>query len=294
MDSKGRIDRDAFNARVADVVNHPRFAEAKRRLCRDVPDSRLHRYFRHTLDADAGAFGLGIAIVGLNHFDKVNGASMETVIFALEKGGIASATRVRAMVDILEHQGMLQVLPNEHDKRRKKLVFTEPYMEAQRHWFEALLGATALVFDLPGTPHELAFAPTMLERYINGVMLRNFVDGFTIFEGMPDIEAFMLRKHGFLLMLELAAADGLEADIDRSGMAERFDVSRAHIATMLHDAEAHGWLKRNPPSSRIDLDPAFRRSLDLFVSREMTIVGLWFEARRDQLAASLSAARQKQ
>lgn len=286
MDAKGRIDRAVFNDRVRELLKHPRFEEAKRHHCREVPATRLHQYFRHTLDADAGAFGLGIAIIGLNHFDKINGASIETVIFALERGGIASATRVRAMVDILEHEGMLQILPNEHDKRRKRLVFTEPFMTAQRHWFEAVLTGTAMIFDLPGAPAELAFAPKMLERYINGVMLRNFVDGFTIFEGMPEIEAFMLRKHGFLLLLQIAGTQGLEVEVDRSELAERFGVSRTHIAAMLRDAEAAGWLKRQPPSSRIILDPAFRESLDLFVSRELAIVGMWFEAR----AASLRAA----
>jgi hypothetical protein len=111
-------------------------------------------------------------------------------------------------------------------------------------------------------------------------MLRQVVDGFTIFAGWPEAEAFMNRRHGYLLMLTLAGATGGTIDINRARTAKWYGVSPAHVATMLADAEAHGWLVRRQPSSIVELDPAFADRLDLWVARELAIVALWLEAKR--------------
>jgi DNA-binding IclR family transcriptional regulator len=67
--------------------------------------------------------------------------------------------------------------------------------------------------------------------------------------------------------------------VHRAAMAERFGVSPAHIAGMLADAEEAGWLRREQPSSRVVLDPAFAEKLDIWIARELTIVGMWIEAK---------------
>jgi DNA-binding MarR family transcriptional regulator len=257
VDSKGRIDRAAFNARVEALKAHPRFGDAKERVCRDVPESRLHAWFRRTLDADTGAFAIGIAIIGMDQLFPEDGASMQMVIAPLEASGFASATRIRALIDQMRHSGVIEIRPHPTDGRRVKLVPTARYLEAQRQWFEAMLGAAGLVFDLPKAARDAARTPALVQRYLKGVMLRHIMDGFTIFDGMPEVEAFMNRRHGYLLLLLIAGQTDRHVEIARAKLAERFQVSPAHIASILADAEKEGWLRRADRGSDVEISPDF-------------------------------------
>jgi len=279
VDSKGRIDRDAFNQRVEAVTSDPRFPAAKRRFCREVPASRLHNWFRHTLSADTGAFAVGIAIIGLNRLDPVGGAPVKLITGPLGAAGFASPTRVQALLDQMIHAGLVERLPHPEDGRRRKLVPTERYMQAHREWFEAVLGAVGELFPLPAPPSQLAHSPELVESYLTGVMLRHLMDGFTLMEGMAEVEAFMHRRHGYLLLLELAAQEDRHVEIARAHLAERYAVSPAHIAGILAEAERQGWLTRKPLSSEVELSPAFAGVLDTWIARELAIVGMWIEAK---------------
>jgi DNA-binding MarR family transcriptional regulator len=279
LDNKGRIDVNVFNARTKVVLDHPRFASAKAHFCRAVPESWLESPFRRTLISDTGAFAVIIAIIGLDRLDQVNGASMKMVTAALEAGGLASRSRIRNYIDILSYAGAINVLAHPDDKRRKRLKPTALLIHFECRYFEAMLSAVGEVFTLPTTAHDLATRPGLVERYLTGVMLRHVLDRFTLFDGFPEVKAFMERRHGYLLMLLLAGEDSLTREVDRSQLAKRFGVSQAHIAAMLADAEAQGWLKRNLPSSDVTLSPDFAHRLNVWIARELTIVGLWIEAR---------------
>lgn len=279
MDAKGRIDPAVFKARVSAVRGDSRYPDAKDRFCHDVPRFWLKSDFRRTLIADTGAYGVAIGITGMHRLDRENGASMQTVIAALEASGMASATRIRSMIYHLRDQRAIEIVPHHSDGRRLRLIPTAKLIGFQRRWFAAVLASVGMIFDLPTSPEELAETPELVERYLTGVMLRHLMDGFTIFDGFPEIETFMNRRHGYLLMLQLAGGKGLATEVDRAHVAEWFGVSPAHIATMLADAEKQGWLQRRPPKSTVVLDPAFADRLDLWVAREITIVGMWIEAK---------------
>lgn len=279
MDLKGRIDRVRFAERVTATRAHPAFPEARLRFARDVSAARLHSRFHSILTADTGAFALIIAVTGLNRIDKVYGAALTTVVQALTRSGFASPTRVRALINQMVDRGLMAVQAHPDDKRRKRLLLTQPLLAAERDWFEAVLISVALVFSLPATPHALAHRSDVLERYFTSVMLRSLLDNFTLLEGMPEIEAFMNRRHGYLLMLHLACADGPMIEVNRTTMAQNFGVSSAHNAIMLSDAEAAGWLKRDLPSNRIVLSEPFAEQLEIWIAREIVIVGMWVEAK---------------
>ncbi len=279
MDASGRIDRQIFHDRVEVTRRHPNFLLARHRFCTEVPVSRLFIKTRHDLNADTGSFALIMNVVAHNRIDKINGAAFSTIISMLSQSGVASATRLRALIGQMVDRGMMRILTNPEDGRRKRLELTETFIESQRHYFETVLNCVDMVFDLPDAPHALAHTPELMERYWTSVVLRAGHDKFVLMEGMPHIEAFMNRKHGYLLMLELAGADGLATEVHRAVIAQRYGVSPAHIAGMLADAEKHGWLRREQPSSRIMLDPVFAEQLDIWIARELTIVGMWIEAK---------------
>jgi hypothetical protein len=280
MDSSGRIDQDLFNARSEAIRAHPHFPVAKQRFCTVVPAVWLASPLNRRLIADTGAMAVSITVTGLNRLDPVNGASLETMIRGLEASRIASGNRARSLIDMLKRAGGVEAVPHSEDGRRVKLVPTPLLQQTHRDWLLSVLRPLAEVTELAAPPEELAAEPRLAERYITSIMLRQVVDGFTIFAGWPEAEAFMNRRHGYLLMLTLAGATGGTIDINRARTAKWYGVSPAHVATMLADAEAHGWLVRRQPSSIVELDPAFADRLDLWVARELAIVALWLEAKR--------------
>ncbi len=280
MDSSGRIDQTLFNARADAIRAHPRFPVAKRQFCADVPAMWLASPLNRRLIADTGAMAVSITVTGLNRLDPVNGASLETMIRGLEASQLASANRARSLVEMLKRAGGLDSVPHPADGRRLKLVPTPLLQQTHRDWLLSVLRPLSEVARLAASPEDLAAEPRLAERYITSIMLRQAIDGFTIFAGWPEVEAFMNRRHGYLLMLALAGATDGRVDVNRAQIAQRFGVSPAHIATMLADAEAHGWLTRRQPSSAINLDQAFADRLDLWVARELAIVAMWLDVKR--------------
>jgi hypothetical protein len=270
-----RFDRQAFFALADDIRRRPGFAAAKARFCRDVPKSRLHQLYRHTLSADTGAFALGIAIIGMNRLYPVDGASMKFLTMPLQAAGFASPTRVRAYLDMMVHGGVIAIEPHPSDRRRRKYVPTPLYLEAQRSWYAAVLGAVSEVMPLPDAVVAAMAEPALVERFLVGVMLRHLMDGFVLMEGMPEIAAFMERRHGYLLLLELTAAEDRHVEIARARLADSYGVSPAHIAGMLAAAEGEGWLTRHSNSSEVELSPAFAELLDQWMARELAISAMW-------------------
>lgn len=274
-----RIDRAALAIRADAILHHAHFADARALFCTDVPETYLTGPFRRTLIADTSCFAILISIIGLNRLDPVNGASVSLLVTALERGGFASETRIRAYINDLQHSGAIEIVAHKSDGRRRKLVPTVRLIDYQRAWFAANLRALAQVFALPFDADALGHSEGVVERYLTNVMLRHAVDHFTIFDDFPEAKSLMARRHGYILMLELAKDGGLDVDVGRNRLAQKFGVSTAHIATIVADAESEGWLQRNPQSSVVTLDRVFADRLNLWVARELALIAMWVESR---------------
>jgi DNA-binding MarR family transcriptional regulator len=279
MTAQPRLDFESFAARAQAVRDHPRFGVAKGIFCKDVLETWLEFPFRRTLIADTSCFAVIIAIFGMNRINPDNGASMQWIVKTLEAGRFASETRIRAYLGDLAHSGAIEILPHQADRRRRKLVPTPRLVAALQRWLAANLRAAHEIFAFATDAETIAHTPGVIERYLTGVMLRHSVDNFTIFDGFPEVEAFMNRRHGYLLLLQLAGEPGLQAEIARARVADRFGVSIAHVATLLAEAEGNGWLQRQAPSSTVTLSPDFAERLNLWVAREITLIGTWAEER---------------
>ncbi|MFQ3665650.1 MAG: hypothetical protein SNJ79_06385 [Sphingomonadaceae bacterium] len=283
MASGGRLDRAQLAQRAGQYLKDPRFSVARARFCEEVPRAWLRSRLQRRLIADSGAMAVVIAITGLHRLDPAGGASLEVIISALEGSRLASGNRVRAIVAMLKDHGAVDMAPHPTDRRRRRLLPKSVLADVYRAWLGSVLGPLSELEDLAAEPQAIAGEPGLAERYINAIMLRQAVDGFTIMEGWPEALAFMGRRHGYLVMLYLAAHSDCRVDINRSRIAERCGVSQAHVATLLADAERQGWLSRRPNASEVLLAPAFAQRLEEWVARELAIVALWLEAKRPDL-----------
>ncbi|MFN7176963.1 MAG: hypothetical protein ACK4MX_08735 [Thermaurantiacus sp.] len=289
MKQQGRFDRALFNIRAESLWTHSGFPEAKRQFAQDVTAHWLSSPLRRHLIADTGAMAVAITVTGLHRLDPENGASLELIISGIEAAGLASGNRVRRIVDMLVHQGAVEVHAHPHDRRRHRLVPTPLMHGDHQAWLASVLRPLSVLVPLGAEPEELAGRHRLAERYITSIMLRQAVDGFTIFDGWPEAVAFMNRRHGYLLMLMLAEQHGGKVAVNRARVARLFGVSPSHVATMLAGAEATGWLRRNRNASVVDLAPDFARRLDLWVARELAIVALWLEAKGEIEPRALAA-----
>ncbi|TRW17520.1 helix-turn-helix domain-containing protein [Glacieibacterium frigidum] len=276
MDSRNRIDRAALDRVAGELRQHPAFADAKLAFCTGVTDWWLGVPINRALMSDTGAIAVAVTITGLSRTSAERGASLQTVIDALSAGGLASATRIRAMIDILAAKGAVAITPHPSDKRRLVIAPTEVMLESLRLWLRAVLDPVARLFDLPAAPDEIAAIPGIAERYFTTVMLRSGVDGFSIFDNWPEAQVFSDRRQGYVLMLHLAAATGAEMAVPRAALAARYFVSASQITALLVEAERHGWLERLP-GGMVRLTPVFADRLELWVAREIAVVGMWVE-----------------
>lgn len=279
MGKSNAIDRAALDARAGVICHDPRFPEAKAAFCAIVPRCWLDTPLNRILIADTGAMAIAITITGFSRISAEAGASLQVVIDTLVAGGLASATRVRAMIDMLAARGALTVTAHPSDGRRLVIAPTELLFESLRIWFRGVMEPVSQIFVLPAAAEIVAATPNLAERYFTAVMLRQGLDGFTIFDDWPEAQMFADRRMGYVLMLHLAGATSLQVAVSRGDLALRYGVSASHITALLGHAEAHGWMARHPHSSMVTLAPDFARRLDLWVAREIAVVGMWLEAK---------------
>ncbi|WP_164156274.1 helix-turn-helix domain-containing protein [Sandarakinorhabdus rubra] len=275
MDKRGRVNLPVFNAYAEQLRLHPRFAEARTRFCHDVPVRWMETPLKRWLIADTGGLAVALCITGMHRLFPEQGAQLQMIIRTLTAAGVASAARVRALVDQLAHRGGISIEPSPVDRRARRLVPTELMVESHRTWLESVLPAVNMVFTLPPIPDDLAARRELACRYVTSIIMRQSMDGFTIYDGFPEMAAFMERRQGYLLMLDLAAPGSLVVPLNRSNAAHRYGVSPQHVSALLGHAEDAGWLTRTPAG--VTLAPDFAERLDIWVARELAIVGLWLE-----------------
>jgi|JI8StandDraft_2_1071088.scaffolds.fasta_scaffold06721_2 hypothetical protein len=275
MDKRGRVNLPAFNAHAEHLRQHPRFAEARARFCADVPARWMATPLQRWLIADTGGLAVALCITGMHRLFAEQGAQQQMIINALTAAGVASASRVRTLVDQLSHRGGITIEPSPHDRRALRLVPTQMLDETHLSWLESVLPAVGMVHDLPALPAEAGGRRDLACRYVTSIIMRQSMDGFTIYDGFPEMAAFMERRQGYLLMLDLAASGDTSVTLNRSDAAHRYAVSPQHVSALLAHAESQGWLART--RAGVDLTPDFADRLNIWVARELAIVGLWLQ-----------------
>lgn len=94
--------------------------------------------------------------------------------------------------------------------------------------------------------------------------------------GVPINRALMSDTG--MLMLHLAAAAGVEVAVPPAALAARYFVSASQITALLVEAERHAWLARLPGGS-VRLTSVFADRVEVWVAREIAVVGMWILAK---------------
>jgi hypothetical protein len=267
---------EAIEAGAAAARRHPAFATARAAFSADVQQLWREDSLRRRLVNDFGSMALAVAVTAMHRLEP-DGAQQARLIRAAATAGAGSPWRVRAYLDRLERYGAISRTPHPADARRIRIAPTAQLLATQRCWVEALFRAVALVAAVPALPEAEAARLALTEHYLAGIMQRHLI-GLTVMDGLVEIAALMHRRHGYLLLLMLLDRHDGVADINRTTLAAGWDVSPAHVAAMLADAERAGCLARAPRASAVSLAPAFAAQLDLWFARELAVAALWQQA----------------
>ena len=188
-----------------------------------------------------------IAVLGLHfHFSDLIVVDASRLIDICRSGGLAGAAATRNAIYSLR--------PTRHDRRRRRWAraFAAATPDNQAHCDDAREPDGAARGDRAGhrfssAAAEWAHAPGVLAAFLGGNVAAYRRDNFVLFEGFPEVRAFMDRRSGYLVLLDAlsraeATSEGAGTLALPSELARRHAISRAHVRKLFAAAAAQGWL----------------------------------------------------
>ncbi len=240
---------DERNARWMNAAfSHPRFEDAARQSMR----KSLARYARTPLMAhiskDVVRIFYGYFALAL---DAAGGLTLTGMQQLCKELGISSFGRAQAMLLHMRMIGFIAPNPETSDRRAKPYVPTQPMAAAFR---EVMIEEALSYAPLDPRLAELADLmndPVFFSAYVIaiGEGLKNMIRH----QRPNPIKLFAERNAGIIVLYKICDS-AEEGDcypprgtlrISVAALSKSFGVSRSHIARLLSDAEANGYLRRN-------------------------------------------------
>lgn len=239
---------------VAALAAHPRFDEAIRLMAAGTV--RLHRGNRllNALVNDRGRFVISYLAVYLHYFgDARHGPGLTTSrmrALCVEQK-LCSGNRAEAVIALMRLFGYLAGNPASADRRMRLLVPTDRLVASLRERWANQFEAMRRV--LPEGDRALAALsrPEFTPAFVRQLSVP-YLAGFRFVHQVPDLELFMERNAGFVVLLDLALAGPQGGvfpptgpiHVSISALAGRFGVSRSHVRKLLRDAGDLGLIHR--------------------------------------------------
>jgi len=171
------------------------------------------------------------------------------MIEAARDFGLGSPGRVKAMLAILRWGGYLAPASGVADRRERPLVPTDKLWNVVLARWRVLFEALMMVNPIGAT----ALAATSDQRFRQAFarnLARIFARGFRPLARSPRLRSCTDRDAGFMILSSLAIGrkEGTQGP-PVAQLARRFGVSRAHVASLLREAEANGLVERTTSGS---------------------------------------------
>jgi DNA-binding MarR family transcriptional regulator len=247
------------DAAVARVGADPRFPEAIRTLTSGILALYRGNRFLNALINDRGRMIIGYLALYLHEGAAPDGRGSGFSVGQLKAlcaaAGTASPGRTGAMVAMMRMAGYITSAPAPDDRRRHILVPTEKLRLAHRDRWTCVAETVRVV--MPDAADAFALGDTEFEAAYIRRTAGYFLDGFRIIDVAPELQLFLDRNAGVMILFSMMLA-GETADtipptrpiaLSISGIAGRFGVSRVHVRTLLRDAETAGLIERTGENS---------------------------------------------
>jgi hypothetical protein len=281
-DTNSPPDRAALDQEARALRAHPAFDRAVSAFCRGMIDTHAGRRLANIGLGHTLGWAVAVLIVTLDAV-RPEGPTTAQLVQLCTTGGLAGPKAVRGAIRTLLSFELIAQEKHPTDRRATRLRPLPLLLEIQADNVAARLAALEIVQELPGPALEWGRRRDVMLAFYGGNVEAFARHQFRLYDGFPEIQAFMDRASGYLLLLALlqncgpAGSAGIPSAVQPSDLAPRVDVSRTHINKLLAAARDQGWLAIKPRSNEVFLAPDFHRRLQHWIALEM--VWTWWLVR---------------
>ena len=248
------VDKSALNETMSALRTHPRLQDAIRHMLDGAGALYGSNPLLKRILNDRGRFVGGMIALYL-HFcpasdDNGRGFTVSRFQAFCVEQKLCSPGRARALLTLMCFSGHLASLPSVLDRRERRLHPTQQLIELQRRrWqyqFEALNLTLPRESKLPMVYSLPEFMPVFFRR-----LGSRYAAGFRLLHYAPELSCIIESNGGLLLVLHLflltadsMTPDGAAMPLSVSALSTRFGIARAHVRTLLTNAESAGLVRR--------------------------------------------------
>ena len=210
--------------------------------------------------------------------------------------GLASPGRTAAMLALMRMSGYIASASAPED-RRHILVPTERLRAAHRDRWVSVVATLREIHPEAAAAFALD-DPEFIAAYVRA-SADQFVGGFRPIHNAAAMALFVERNAGLMVLFSIVLAGKADDTVPPSrpvlvsisGIASRFGVSRAHVRTLLRDAEAHGLIERSGQDGSVLLNPHFAVAVSNFFANSLLYIAHCALQARDEVRRSSGSAK---
>lgn len=249
----------------------PGFDAAARAFCDGMIAFHAGRW---ALIASMG-YALGFAVSALTiHLDAAwpGGATAARLSRICQAGHLAGPKAVKGAIDIFRNVGLIDTAPDPCDRRARRLRPTPALLALMQDNLAMRLAVQEALTPFPEPAALWARREGVVEAFLGGTAGAFSGSGFRLDRDFPEVRDFIDRQCGYLVLLALTSAE--LADVGQSNlctlsaMADRFNVSRAHVRKLLAFGRDQGWLTAHDDRATPRLVPPTRERLRRWIGLE--------------------------
>jgi len=279
-------------AAIAELRAHPGFPDAIRTLGGGMLALYRGNRLLNMLINDRGRMVIGYLALYLREGGAPDGRGTGFGVGQLKAlcaaAGLASPGRTAAMLALMRMSGYIASASAAEDKRRHILVPTEKLRATHRDRWESVAAALREVRPDAAAAINLD-DPEFVAAYVR-ITADHFLAGFRMVEVAPDMELFIERNGGLMVLFSILLA-GKSDDtvppkqpvaVSISAIANRFGVSRVHVRTLLRDAEEAGLIRREDAGHVVVL-PRLAEAAEIFLATALLFVAMCAHEAHDEV-----------
>jgi hypothetical protein len=254
-----RLEAEAVTA----LIDQPQFAAAIVAAATAMVEQYHGHWILNRLVNDRGRFILGLMILDL-HFGEGGGTGFTAGRLREIAGasGVCSAGRITAFLAALRLVGFLQPVAAD-DRRLRRLAPTERFLDLHRDRLRRLFEALAMI-DPAGKAAVAALRrPAFIGAFVH-TLVTAYRHGHRMAGYLPELRPTVERDAGLTILFSLLVADAEGRPVSIAALAHRFSVSRAHVLTVLREAEQSGLATPAGPRGGYRAGPALADTLRRF------------------------------
>lgn len=283
---------EGFGARAERLLCHPRFRPALAAYCRGMSRAAPIRWPYYKLFDQLGRYLVCFMMIHNYYMWRNRGGSPPT-LSALQGVAGVSARQTAGFVAALKAGHLVAVERDPADRRATLLRPMPRVMFEIGRSMRLFVAATDTIEEPRPGRAALLEDPDMLGDMIARSGAYVLANG-TLLHAFPGVLHFTLRDSGYPLLTAVMAShyddrlgDTPSAEpLGRRALAERFQVSPAHVASLLTEAEAKGWFALGSGGRVAWVADAFLAEFEQWAAWQMAhFEGLW-EA--DEVVASVT------